>query len=227
MTTLHTMHTRRKRQPRATISMPLLPGGMAIDTAARDAVNMARAKCAAVTMRFNDVALRVLPQQTPAQVVAEYGRQIAMNRKRWRKSTQGKAVVAAQELRQQKAQDAVTAAIRDLPGLLALKDVTPNAKRDMVIGWLWSFVDNADHIGIDWSQAAGVRGGRHEWLALLFKSAGFRQNDCTGDNWPAQPTREHMARYIVGQAINAFRRGRSPHPRLTQKFITEYWALPE
>lgn len=225
---LKTAHKRAKRnQPKQTLKMELCAGD-SIGFAARQALQLARRNNAEVVFKFNDILMRVRPQEDNAKAIeARYMAAMEAERKAWRASAAGKAYAGRRALELAKRQDTVTAAIRGLPGLLALQeaDIAPLTRSDMVVSWLNSFVEDADDVDIDWNKATGLRRGGKEWLATLFISAGYRESDLVGEPAESFNTRERMGRYIVGQAIHHLRQGMPPHPVL-QRFAKDYFALP-
>jgi hypothetical protein len=98
---------------------------------------------------------------------------------------------------------------------------------DHLIGWLHSFAHHANAASVDFDAAAGLRRGGLEWICLLFESKGYRDGDGVGQDPDWFCTRARLGRYIIGQAINCMRKGLPPHPGATERFCSQYFALPD
>lgn len=220
MATWNLMHKRAKRQPPLVI-VPL--AGSHISQACRDALDLAGKSKREVSFSFNGIQMFVPPKRriTVEGLVKRFNYACRGQAERWRNSAEGLTFARERAEAIARKQEAVTAAIAVLPGLLAMESAQ---RMDAVVGWLASLVEDADDVGIDWDRAAGVRGGM-EWVAVLLESAGFRESDLVGEPEDSFTSRERMGRYIVGQAINCLRIGLPPHP-ITTKFAGKYFALP-
>lgn len=193
--------------------------GTRIEHACDEAVKLAKRSGATVRFKFNDVELKATPDLKPDEIVDDWRRESARLSEEYRNSPEGRAEAARRAAEIVSKQDAVTAAIRSLPGLVE------NNNMDHLMGWLHSFVEHADDIGVDMNAAANLNGGGHEWIAILFESKGYKENHHVGQSPEWFNTRERMGQYIIGQAINCLRRGMPPHP-ITQSFVAKYYALP-
>lgn len=193
--------------------------GSHIQQAAREATRLAKSHRALVRMDFNDVLLRAAPKKSASTLLWEFTLGMSRAASNYRQSEKGQQEARRRALEVLQRQDAVTAAIRSLPGLLEINNL------DHLMGWLHSFVEHADDVGVDFNAAAGLTSGGLEWIAVLFEAKGYRQGEGVGQSPDWFTTRERLGRYVIGQALECIRSGMPPHP-ITQKFVADYFKLP-
>lgn len=194
-------------------------GGENIAHTVRHTARLSKTSGCRVRFRFNDVTLYATPKKSPVTIRWEWELINGQRAEQYRLSKKGQQERARRAAEIVSKQYAVTAAVRGLPGLVE------NNNLDHLMGWLHSFVEHADDIGVDMNAAANLKGGGHEWIAILFESKGYKENPHVGQPPEWFNTRERMGQYIIGQAINCLRRGMPPHP-ITQSFVAKYYALP-
>lgn len=202
------------------------PGEHVSHAALAAAQTAKKSKCR-VRFDFNGIRLEASPKKSPVTLVWEFGRCWDQRAETYRLSKEGQTAAKKRAQEVARNQDATAAAIRTLCGLCSDKEPSRSwpSKLDCLVGWLHSFSHYADDIGVDMDAAAGVKSGGHEYVALLFESAGYKQDHHVGQPPEWFNTRERMGQYIVGQAIACLRRGMAPHP-VTQAFAAKYYALP-
>lgn len=222
MGTLHTNHIKKNRKAislrSALVIEPL--GGDHLDHVSESAVNLAARTGRAVEFNFNGVQLRATPSRScrPGKLSSLYSATIQRQSYEWRMSPEGKAQAEERRIEIERKQTFLKHFVGILPGILGLKDM------DALMGWLSSFTEVADDIGIDWKVVNGFGGDRYEWICVNLIAAGFHRNDLTGNPPEFFSTRERMGRYIVGQAIDCMGRDMPPH-QITHKFIEDYFKL--
>lgn len=181
------------------------------------------AKGQRVRASFNGVPLIIGIQDTPAAVASLFDRISTRQAEEWRRSPEGIAYKQKQEAERQRCQESVSVKLRLLPHILSAQGNAPLGQLDGLMGWLYAIAEDADHIGIDWDEAAGVKGGK-EWVALQLIAAGYQQDDKLGLPEVAYKDAEILGRYVIGQVINNLRHGLPPHP-VSIKFINQYFEL--
>ena len=184
--------------------------GTRIETACDEAVNMAKQIGSTVRFKFNDVELTATPTTKPHSIVSEWQQESKRLSEKYRNSPQGRAAAKARtaEISRLKTQSEAL--------LMSLSSILLSGSTDELMGWLKSFAPISDDVCVKFDTAA---------VAAKFEAAGFKENEGVGKKPEWFNTRNRMARYIIGQAINCLKRGMPPHP-ITVSFIEKYESLP-
>lgn len=204
------------------------PLGAIIDRACSEAVARSVEKMTMVELEFNGIEMVATSGSSPSMLKKKWSAKMHQACKAYQESPGGIKAKQDRDAEATKCQDSVTALIRSLPGILAIKDgdLPDGATRDdALMGWLTTLTIDGGHIGVDWNAAAGLRGGGKELVAVRLQAAGFRENEHVGEKPEWFNSRPRMAQYIVGQVINMLRHGMDPHP-VTERFIEQYFTIP-
>jgi len=184
--------------------------GTRIEHACNEAVKMAKRSGATVRFKFNDVELTATPELAPDAVVAEWQRESNRLAEAYRNSPAGRAEASRRHAQIGTLKIQAANLLDKLDSLLA------SNSKDEIVGWLKSFAPISDDVSVKFDTAA---------LAAKFEAAGFKENEGVGQAPEWFNTRDRMAGYIVGQAINCLKRGMPPHP-VTVSFVEKYQAMP-
>jgi hypothetical protein len=183
--------------------------GTHIFYACEKAISIATNKNRPVRFLFNGILIKVHKRLSPQHVARQWQEQIEAKYRRYQNSSKGKAEAEKRKAEIYSKQYALNKSMDALPGLI--KD------QDMLMLWLKSFSQDADDTRVTFSR---------EHLIEQLEKAGYVENDCVGEKPEWFNTRQRLARYIVGQALQCLKIGMSPHP-VTGNFVDKYFTLPE
>lgn len=181
--------------------------GTHIASACKEAVAIAMQERQNVQFSFNGIELLATPDSVPAKLEAEFTAKLEAAAKAYRESPKGIAEAQKRTAEIARKQRSVNTA------LAVLKHIV--ADHDKLMLWLKSFTEDADDIGVQFTKSL---------LAEELEAAGYTENEHVGQKPEWFCTRERMAHYIVGQAINCLRRGMGPHP-VTRGFVEKYFKM--
>lgn len=138
------------------------------------------------SMTFNAVDVQALPDSEPEELVEHYNAESDRRREEYRNSPEGKAAAAERSAEIVAKQSEIDRMQRELAA------ASPDAGHDFFVDWCARFGWVNDDIGVSIDRSV---------IISALKSAGYVQNDCTGDQF-VEGDRDVMARYIVGQALS-------------------------
>lgn len=193
------------KTPESTTYEPLC--GCYINDACKEAVAQATRINQNVSFLFNGVQLVATPNTIPADLEAEYSKQIHANADRYAASPEGQAAEVERKRRLISAQNRVDAL------MAKLNDVYTNERE--LMRWLGQFASSADHVGVKWDQKR---------LAKTLRKAGYKAGDACGLNKSEYRKPRTMARYVVGQVLSCLDHGMPPHP-MTEDFVAKYMEV--
>lgn len=175
-----------------------------IDNASRTASRFARKHNCRARFDFNGVLLCATPKKSPVTIGWEYRQQA----ERCRLSSAGQEERARSEAEVKSAQTAIDQWMLILPDIL-------RSGLDNTIGWLSNFLPSADRVGTQVNLPM---------LISLFEGAGYKADECVGQDKSFYEVRENLGRYIVGQVLSMWKSVGAVHPRICD-FCEEYETM--
>jgi len=184
--------------------------GSHITKACDEAIGLAKESGNPVSFKFNDIALRVLPDDQSSVLVARWQSLLDDRQRAYRESPAGRKAAAERAETVKRKQVELDSCVEALPKILRA-DNHLNA----LVYWLVEIVEPADDVDVAWDSAA---------VADRLIAAGYSENEYAGHEPEWFNSRERMGRYLLGQAINCMKKGLPPHS-ITLSFAQKYFAL--
>jgi len=181
--------------------------GTSINFACKEAVAMAVNNKCHVKFNFNGINLEATPNCTPTRLISQFHTELDENARKYEESPEGIAHAKYQEEKKVENQIKIDKLIGKLSGVVS--------NRDKLMKWMGEFTECADQIGTKFDEQP---------LVAQLESVGYSDGQFTGNPPEWFNTKERMAGYLIGQAINCLNQGMPPHP-MVGRFVEDYFKL--